>query len=90
MSTATPFLTDDVNVCLGYAGRRDPLHLLGDVELAQGHQTGHHVAVRQLQDAKGIPLLDGGVVCVEVLKEGQESLESYARNFDLGGIRYDR
>ena len=60
--------------------------MFGDVELAEGHETGNHVLVGELQDPHGVPLLDGGVVRVEILQEGQEVLQRRVGDLDLWDI----
>ena len=59
--------------------------MFGDVQLAERHQPWDHVLVGELQNPDGVPLLDGGVVRVEVLQESQEVLQGRVGNLDLRG-----
>lgn len=73
--TLTHQLTHDVQVSLCNAVGRGSLHFFGDVELTECHEAWHHVAIGELQNAYSIAFLNGGVVSVEVFKEGQEILQ---------------
>ena len=57
--------------------------MFGDVQLTESHEPRDHVLVGQLQDPHGVPLLNGGVVCVEVLQEGQKVLQRSVWDLDL-------
>jgi hypothetical protein len=57
--------------------------MLRDVEFTECSQPRCDILIGQLQYANGVAVLNGGVVCVEVLQECQECVQPNLRDSNL-------